>query len=165
MRNNTPFKVLIDILFYCNVFVVIGMALSLSMGGMTTKTGSMNMASWNTESWMDVVVSVFIYFLFITGLFYLRKVARNILNNNQFTSTMATNLYRSGMLFTLTGILSLFLSFFLWVSHLLRNELKIELDYEVMVPFFLMIIGAFFIIQSKIILEAKGIKEDNELTI
>lgn len=69
------------------------------------------------------------------------------------------------MHFLCTGILSFLLMILLWIAKLYNGKLELTYDLNFMIPLFLMIIGLFFMIQSRTLVLAKNFKEENELTV
>lgn len=62
---------------------------------------------------------------------------------------MTNDLRKTGTYFLLTGATFIAQSFFIWLTKLLAGTMKIQFDIEMIIPFFLVIVGVFFIIQSK----------------
>ena len=139
--------------------------LILPFGIVNINQANISVEEWSFFNWIIVIVSLTTYIIFLIGLYYLRKMARFLLSNKYFSDLIINNLKKSGTHFLLTGILSLFLIILLWISKLYDGKLELVYDINFMIPLFLMIIGMFFIIQSKTLLLAKSIKEENELTV
>ncbi len=64
-----------------------------------------------------------------------------------------------------TGIISFILFVVIWISKLAGGKFELIYDNNLLIPLFLTIIGMFFIIQSNALDLAKGLKDENELTV
>ena len=165
MKKTILFKTLVDILYFLHFIGLLGIILILPFGIVNINQANISVEEWSFFNWIIVIISLTTYIIFLRGLYYLRKMARFLLSNKYFSDLIINNLKKSGTHFLLTGILSLFLIILLWISKLYDGKLELVYDINFMIPLFLMIIGMFFIIQSKTLLLAKNIKEENELTV
>lgn len=165
MTKTILFKTLVDILYFLHFIGLLGIILILPFGIVNINQANISVEEWSFLNWIIVIVSLTTYIIFLIGLYYLRKMARFLLSNKYFSDFTISNLKKSGTHFLLTGILSLFLIILLWIGKLYDGKLELVYDINFMIPLFLMIIGMFFIIQSKTLLLAKNIKEENELTV
>ena len=165
MKKTILFKTLVDILYFLHFIGLLGIILILPFGIVNINQANISVEEWSFFNWIIVIVSLTTYIIFLIGLYYLRKMARFLLSNKYFSDLIINNLKKSGTHFLLTGVLSLFLIILLWINKLYDGKLELVYDINFMIPLFLMIIGMFFIIQSKTLLLAKSIKEENELTV
>ncbi len=119
--------------------------------------------------WIVFIISVSTYIIFLRGINYLRISAKFLLSRKPFSEEITSNLKKSGKHFLITGILALFLIIFIVFDSSLYAKLLLSIDligYLFLVaPLFLMIIGMFLLIQSEMLLIAKNLKSENELTI
>ena len=125
----------------------------------------MKIEDLNVFYWLLATFSLIAYIIFLRGLYYLRIVARFLLSNEYFSGKTITNLKNSGNHFLITGIISFGLLAAFSLNTLTDGSLNINYDANFMIPFFLAIIGMFFIIQANTLALARKIKEENELTI
>ena len=165
MKKTILFKTLVDILYFLHFIGLLGIILILPFGIVNINQANISVEDWSFFNWIIVIISLTTYIIFLGGLYYLRKMARFLLSNKHFSNLIISNLKKSGTHFLLTGVLSLFLIILLWINKLYDGKLELVYDINFMIPLFLMIIGMFFIIQSKTLLLAKNIKEENELTV
>jgi len=158
MKNSSLFKSLIDILFFLHVLGLFAILLRFPLGVIDVA----NMEPLNLWEWIILTISCLIYFIFLRGLFFLRKIAREFLLNKMFTKSVANSMKISGNQFTYAGIISLliFLSKRLFDFNFESIPQSVSIT-----PIFLIIVGLFFTIQSKILLKAISIKDENDLTI
>ncbi|HBY67602.1 MAG TPA: hypothetical protein DEG69_07540 [Flavobacteriaceae bacterium] len=105
------------------------------------------------------------YIIFLLGLYYLKKTAKHVLNNNFLKTPVIENLKRSGNMLTIAGIFLMVTYTVFWLSTLSLGTIKLTYGTNIMIPLFLIIIGLFFILQSNALFKAKSIKEENDLTI
>ena len=165
MKKTILFKTLVDILYFLHFIGLLGIILILPFGIVNINQANISVEDWSFFNWIIVIISLTTYIIFLRGLYYLRKMARFLLSNKYFSNLIISNSKKSGTHFLLTGVLSLFLIILLWINKLYDGKLELVYDINFMIPLFLMIIGMFFIIQSKTLLLAKNIKEENELTV
>lgn len=157
MKNAVLFKSLIDIFFFIHVIGFIAIVAKFSI------TFSVkNIDNPQIEDWIIFVFNVLIYLLFLRGLFFLRKTARLFLKQNQFMISTVECIKKSGNQFVVAGIL--YVLVFL-LSKLLNLQLKPIYDIFSITPIFIIIVGLFFIIQSKVIHQAISFKNENDLMV
>lgn len=165
MRRNVLFKRLVDILYYLHFIGLLNLIIVLPFGVVFINQVDMNVMDWSIFYWFILIISLGAYIIFLRGLYYLRKVAKTLLSNNYFSGKISLNLKKSGRHFLIAGIILFCLSTVIWINLLSGNQIKLIHDTNLLVPFFLMIIGMFFIIQSDSLFLAKNIKEENDLTV
>lgn len=120
--------------------------------------------------WIITIISLLTYSIFLRGLNYLRKTAKFLLSRKPFSETITKNLKNSGKHFLLTGAFAFLL---IILIPFFNNKYQYEVVSDInlisflyfITPLFLMITGMFFLIQSKMLLMAKKIENENELTI
>ena len=158
MKNSLLFKSLIDILFVLHVLGLFAILLRFPLGVVDV----VNMEPLNLWKWIILTISCLIYLIFLRGLFFLRKIAREFLLNKMFTESVAISMKKSGSQFTYAGIISLLI---------FLSKRLFDLNFEFIpqsvsiTPIFLIIVGLFLTIQSKILLKTISIKNENDLTI
>lgn len=158
MKNSLLFKSLIDILFFLHVLGLFAIVLWFPLGIFE----GVNIEPLHPWEWIILTIYCILYLIFLRGLFFLRKVARELLQNKIFTKHAAYSTMISGYHFIFVGILFLLL---------ILSEKLFQLNFESfpksfsITPIFLIIVGLFFTIQSEILLKAIEIKGENDLTI
>lgn len=165
MRKIMFFKKLVDILYYLHFLGLLAIIFILPFGIANINQIDVSVENWTFLYWGIPILSLIAYIIFLRGLYYLRKVARFLLANNYFSDIIINNLRRSGNHFLLTGILLLSLIVIVGLNKLFNGRLELTYDTNLIIPLFIMIIGLFFIIQSKTLFLAKNFKEENELTV
>lgn len=165
MKKAILFKTLVDILYILHFIGLIGIIFIIPFGTVNINQVNMSVEDWSLFYWSIFIVSLFAYIIFLRGLYFLRKMARFLLTNKYFSDNTIENLKKSGNNFLYTGIISFALIVVLWISKLTGGKFELIYDNNLLIPLFLSIIGMFFIIQSNALNLAKGIKEENELTV
>ena len=165
MKKAILFKTLVDILYILHFIGLIGIIFIIPFGTVNINQINMSVEDWSLFYWSIFIVSLFAYIIFLRGLYFLRKMARFLLTNKYFSDDTIVNLKKSGNKFLYTGIISFALIVVLWISKLNGGKFELIYDNNLLIPLFLSIIGMFFIIQSNALNLAKGIKEENELTV
>ena len=104
--------------------------------------------------------------MFVIGVYYLRRVARNMLNTKQKLSlNTSSNLKKTGLYFVYSGLIYFIAILIKYGYELYVGELELSYDYTEINFLFLIIVGLFFIIQSNTIDLARKVKVENDLTI
>lgn len=165
MKKVILFKTLVDILYILHFIGLIGVLFIIPFGTINSNQINMSVDDWSLFYWSIFIVSLFAYIIFLRGLYFLRKMARFLLMNKYFSDDTIETLKKSGTHFLYTGIISFALIVVLWISKLTRGKFELIYDNNLLIPLFLTLIGMFFIIQSNALNLAKGIKEENELTV
>ncbi len=164
MKQNILFKTLVDILFIFQSVGIIGIIFIMPFGVAKINMMDFPVEDWTWIHWVIVIVSLIGYIIFVVGLYHLRKVARHLLSNKYFDLKVVTHLKKSGNYFVASGIFSFVVFLAVWIVKLTMSHISLY-DSDVMLSFFLIMVGLFFIIQSEVILNAKNFKDDSELTI
>ena len=165
MKKAILFKTLVNILYILHFIGLTGIIFIVPFGTVNINQVNINIEDWNLFYWLISIVSLIAYIVFLRGLYYLRKMARFLLSNKYFSDSIIQNLKKSGNHFLCTGIISFTLLVAMWISKLSGGKFELIYDNNLLIPLFLTIIGMFFIIQSNVLSIAKGIKEENELTV
>ena len=165
MKNTALFKTLVDILYVLHFIGLVGIVFILPLGILNQEQDVVNSEQWTGFYWVLLCIGLIAYIIFLRGLFYLRKMAVSLSLGSSFSERIISNLKKSGKHFLYTGIMAFGLMILLWLTRLGLGKLSFGYNANLLIPFFLMIIGSFFIIQSNTLSEAKQIKEENELTI
>jgi len=159
------FKTLVDILYSLHFLGLIGIVVLLFFGFANINQLDTDLDNGSILFWIISFISLITYLIFLRGLYFLRMIAKFLLSKNYFSPLIISNLRKSGTHFLFTGILSFFVILLLWIGKLMEGKFELGYDTSLIIPFFLMIIGLFFMIQSKTLLLAKNIKDENDLTV
>jgi len=165
MKKTFILKTLIDILYFLHILGLSAILYKLPFGIDNINQGNLNIEEWSILHWNNLLFSIFSYIAFLIGLFYLRKLARFLLSKKHFTDAIIISLKKCGIFFMSSGIIHILLFSILWFAKLCNGKFELSYNTNSMFPLFLIIIGLFFTIQSKTLLLAKGIKEENDLTV
>lgn len=160
--NKELFKTLIEILF---LLLLLGVGVIMLILPFMAGAAVDGLKGFSVFGGIAAVIAIACVFLFLRGLFYLRKVAKHLLANQYFSIPIVNSLRKSGKDFLWTGLLSLGVMGVLWIGNVTEGELVFGLDINMMASLFLMIVGLFFIIQSNALAFAKDIKAENDLTV
>lgn len=164
MKKNFIFKTLIDVLFIFQGFGILGAFIIMPFGITKINQVNLDVDKWSVKFWILLAFGIITYFMFMSGLFYLRKVGRYLLSKRYFTINIISNLKRSGVFLVYSGVFGLIGVIMTWIIKSETNYSTIY-DTDIALPFFIGIVGLFFIIQSEVLLSAKNFKDENELTI
>jgi len=164
MKQNILFKTLIDLLLFLQCFGLLVITLVLP-NNMTIGNTKISLEEWNFTQCVIFTLSCISYLIFLIALYYLRKLARNYLSNQIFSNIISANLKRSGNYFILYGLFSIIAIIIQCIQHLTGHEFSYTYDLNSQLTLFTIIIGVFFIIQSKVLSTAKSLQEENDLTV
>lgn len=108
-------------------------------------------------------LNLIFYIVFIYGLFKLRSVAKLFLNNTFYDSELGKNSALSGKSFVLAGV-------FWWLFDGLStihfdHNLSIGVSDKTFIYLFIIVIGMFLMLTSKLFDNALELKSENDLTI
>lgn len=161
MKNSFLFKSLIDIFFFLHVIGLIAILMRIPMGFIAAE----NIEPLQLDGWIILIFKCIIAFIFLRGLFFLRKIARVFLLKNTFTKNVANYMKITGNHFTYAGLISVLI---------ILSEKFFNLNFDPVLPIpksfsinpiFLIIVGLFFTIQSQTLRKAIKIKDENDLMV
>lgn len=164
-------KILIDTLFIILCLGILGFFFILPFEIFTTKIADVEFQGYEGYStlpflyWMVIGLSILTYILFLIGLNYLRKTANHLISTSFYTINITKNLKRSGVFFIISAIIMALAYVLVWGIDVSKGDIRLVLGTNVMIPLFLCIVGFFFILQSKVLDQARLFKEDSNLTI
>jgi hypothetical protein len=164
MKNAQNFKTLVDIFFALLFVGVVGVMISLPFAHVEINSNEIDPSSMTWIQVISLVMALFATILFIRGSFYFRQVARFLLENRMFTNDMAISLSKAGQQYVYAGLIYIVLMLFLGLTKMVQGTVHIDLG-ALLPPFFLCVVGLFFKLQSQVLLQAKALKEENQLTI
>lgn len=158
MKNAVLFKTLIDIFFFIHVLGIIAFLFKIPFGFFDVENMEVN----RFRDWTILGINSFVYFIFLRGLFFLRKLARILLAVNHLSKPLVKYMKKCGNMFLFAGIFSVLL--FLTGKFLNVIYEPVYSSFSI-TPIFLMIIGLFFVIQSRTLSHALIIKNENDLMV
>lgn len=164
-------KNLIDILFVLLCLGFMGFIFVLPFEVFSTKVISVEIKTYDdflnlpVFYWVGIVLSIITYILFLIGLNYLRKTTNRIIRDSFYEIEIIHNLKRSGLFFILSAIVLSTTYLIVWILEAYSGSIKLILGTNVIIPLFLCIVGLFFILQSKVLDQARLFKEDIDLTV
>lgn len=165
MKRNILFKTLIDILFIIHCLGAMAFVFMAPVGIIGINISKIEVNEWQFVHWFILCTSFVSYVIFLIALFYLKKAARLILNNNFFSTKVAKYLRKSGRYFLAVSILIFLMFVSSWINKFAYGKLEFIYNSNAVVMLLLAVIGLFFIIQSEVLVTAKQFKEENDLTI
>ena len=137
---------------------VIGVTPSITINGHEIGHNDLTVAHY-----IFMGLNLIFYGVFIFGLFKLRVVAKLILQNDIYNPSLSINSELAGKDFVLTGT---FWWLFDGLSNLhFNNKLSIGVSDKTFVYLFIICIGLFLMLTSKLITNAIQLKAENDLTI
>jgi len=165
MKRNILFKTLIDILFFLQCFGLLGAIFVLPSNIGTISQANILVEDWNMTHWTIFILSTVGYLLFLTAIYFLRKMARNYLSNKPFSIGITQYLKKSGQYFILYGVITICIIIIQFMEKLFNSRIEFTYDISIQMPVLSLIIGLFFTIQSNTLINAKKLKEENDLTV
>ena len=132
MKKTILFKTLVDILFVLHIVGLFGILLILPFGVFNFNEVDIGITNFSIFYWLIILAGFSAYIIFLRGLYFLRKIARNLLSNKHFSLAVINNLKKSGTHFLLTGILSIGILILLWFSKLFHGKLEFGYDINLM---------------------------------
>ncbi len=164
-------KFLIDFLFIVLCLGILGFIFILPFGVFTTKIADIEFQGldgyWNLPVlyWIGIGLSILTYILFLIGINYLRKTANQFISKSFYSIKTSKDLRFSGVFLVLSALILTLTYLMFWLMDVSGGSVKLILGTDVMIPLFLCIVGFFFILQSKVLEQARLFKEDSNLTI
>ncbi|WP_350289789.1 DUF2975 domain-containing protein [uncultured Croceitalea sp.] len=180
MKTERKLKILIDLFFY-------GLVLAFLVDLIRSYfwyTEYKELINYQTIEKVSPISSTFIVLLiiftfiigllFILGVHNLRKALLPIMEGNYFSQTVTSNFRKAGRIFFTLGSIIVLIKYVLPLISLVltinnpaltKNTSHINLDPNTDSPFFLIIIGLFFILVSKLFIKSRELKKENDLTI
>ncbi len=158
MKNSVLFKSLIDIFFLLHVIGFIAILFKIPVGFIDVK----NIEPPLLGDWTILAINILVYFIFLRGLFFLRKMARIFLSQNHLSGSAVNYMKTCGNQFIYAGLISILT---VLTDKLLNLNIEPVFKSLSITPIFLMIVGLFFVIQSKTFSQAIRIKNENDLMV
>jgi len=123
----------------------------------------LSLADLTTAHYIFMGLNLIIYFVFIYGLFKLRKVAKLFLYESFYNTGLVINSALSGKSFVLAGV-------FWWLFDGLSSvhfdqQFSIGVGEKTFVYLFIIVVGLFLMLTSKLYEQAIELKNENDLTI
>ena len=165
MKTNKFFKILIDGLFASQLIFILGVFFNIPNGVLKINMHNSPVETWELIYWLIFFFSIISYIFFIIALFQLRKIAKHLLKKNYFTALIINSLKKSGKAFVYSGIFSFSIVVISFFRRLIDKTFQLTFDSDLIICLFITTIGLFLIIQSKAMLSAKELQQENDLTI
>jgi hypothetical protein len=163
----TLFSTLNALIFVIILAITIGFLITiLSVSGVISEPTFKNDISFSDLGWthyLFMALNLIVYSVFIYGLFRLRIVSKLFLNNTFYNSELGKNSNLAGKCFILSGV-------FWWLidglsSIHFNNEFSIGVSEKTFIYLFIIVIGLFFMLTSRLFDRALELKNENDLTI
>lgn len=166
MKSEKLFKILIDAIFILQL-LGISSAIFIIPSGAIIKINMQNqpVEEWSLFHWLILVISFLAYIIFVVGIFYLKKISKGLVDRKYFTILMIKNLQKVGKMFIVSGSFMIGIFLIQFISNLTNKTIRLIYNTELLFSVFIVAIGLFFLIQSKILEVGKNLKQENELTI
>lgn len=172
-------KIIITIFYYALIFVAVYFLLfSINLFypikgfphifvGMGATYKNLLLSNWSY--YIVPLMNLVNYLLFIVGVFYLKKCVKFLESNNVFSKDITNNLSKAAYIFSFIGassiliyLLFIFLIQNIPVQLLSVNNIGNSANFK---SAFILIIGLFLLLISKILERANQLKQENDLTI
>lgn len=101
--------------------------------------------------------------LFVWSVYRLKKTTRKLVNQKYFDPQVITNFKQAGTGFLIVGLVSIIGK--VLANFLIHSWVGISIDPYPNSEFFMIIIGLFFMLFSKILKRGKELAEENDLTV
>ena len=170
MKNLSTLGTLIKYFYYgLNLFFYVACAggIALFFSGKTIETygcegiETLNFAAWGTI--LYTICCLGLFYLFIQAIRHLKQTVPFLLKGVGFSDPVSNGFKDGGKFLVFTGIGLVILQF---VGPLVfLSELQISFDSVFLTATFLVIMGLFFMFFGEAFLQAKSLKEENELTV
>lgn len=163
-------KTLLDVIFW---FTLIGLILKILFTGFYFFTDipvNLNMNNYEITQFNFVfAVGLFLKLLisaaFIYAVYVMRKVVRSFFKRKLFTPLQIGGLKIIGQLLIFTVVTEIILEIFLRMMFEKKIQVGGEFDSSFNSIWFILAIGLFFILLSKAFSYARGLQQENELTV
>lgn len=117
-------------------------------------------SNWSVKVLFLVVI--FLQILFTIGFYHLKEITQQFVKEKFFSVSIIKHLKKAGIIFTTIGLITLILRVLNWIFDSTVISIWNGID---MIYLFILFIGLFFILISRVLLEMKKIKQENDLTI
>lgn len=162
-KNINILYVALQILF---VLAIIGVAIGITKGDVFNINNSETTSAYNFRSWKFLVIlfSYFIiYYFFIKAVSYLKYIIPFLKKGFSFSEPVALKLNQAGKLLIYIGNGLAVIS--IATPLLLKSKFEIDIIDTVLTPLFVVILGLFLNYFGHAFLQAKGLQNENDLTI
>ena len=167
---NTPrslYFILNTMIFLVALSIVIGIAIAfLSTSGVVPinfNGKEITIDELTAGHYTFMGLNVIVYFVFTYGLYRLSQTAKLVMNNNIYNQELSRNCDLAGKSFVLSGTFWWFFDGF--SSFVLEQVISIGVSEKTFIYLFIIAIGMFLMLTSKLFHNANELKRDNELTI
>lgn len=167
MRKIKILKAIIDFLWIIStplillIFAFSAMVFFVDLSALNVKINSVAFNDNNILTKILFSISSLNYLLIIAALYYFRNTLSFFIKSKIFDDYVIKSFYKIGNLLSISGIISLIISF---IGNLYFKQ-KITLELGINQHAVIICLGLFFMILSEIFKIAKNTKQENELTI
>jgi len=165
MKQGFLYKTILDILFIALCAGGIGLFFNIPHMISLIKMEQSFAQDWSFLAWAYLIFKIGSWFVFLLGIYQLKKGARPLLNNQFFSQNVFKRLKKSGVLLIWSSVLN-FMGIGIYFFQIYEQQIS---DYtqeeDILFPLFTLTIGIFFMIQSNALKIASGLKSENDLTI
>ncbi|APG66055.1 hypothetical protein LPB136_12050 [Tenacibaculum todarodis] len=166
MKAEKLFKTLVDSIFILQIVGFLTLIVAIPTMYLTSiNFENVSVIKWPFLLWILAFIYVFSYVLFIVGVFYLKKLSKELLKEKYFSNYVIQNSIRTGKMFIVSGCLMILVFLIQFVSRLTNYSLRLAYSTEFIFALFIIAIGLFFLIQGKILNKGNQLKQENDLTI
>lgn len=162
-------KTILDILFFLLIVTYSGMIIYLIFQTLTDlpldlSINGNEITELSPAIIFILIIKILISAIFIYIIFLMRKVIRSFFKRKLFTPLQITSLNLIGQLIIIFSLTEVLTDFFL---GLILNKARISVGIENSFDsiWFTLALGLFFILLSKSFRYAKGLQEENDLTV
>ncbi len=171
MKTNMLLKNLIDVLFILMFPGILGFLIILPFGMFNNTIGNVSPESavdfMNLPAfyWVGVGVAMLTYGFLLSALWFLKKSSRHCMDNNLLKEAVSSNLNKSGLFFIITAVGAMGSYMAIWIASFDDSGVSLQYGSNLFIPLFLAIIGLFFKMIANTLINARFLKEENDLTI
>ena len=165
MKNSFLLKSLVDILYIILFMGLGGMILLIPFVMFHLDGEIITLKDFSSGNWISFSLKILTYLILLRGLYFLRKVLRSFLSEQIFNWDVVKHLMKSGWHLFYSGILYIGFVSNSWLWKINKDNLEMISTSFTIIPLLLMIIGLFFVIQSRFVKKAILYKEEIDLTV
>lgn len=166
MKSEKLFKILIDLIFVLQILGFITLIFVIpSFTFVKINMQDTSVQNWTIFHWLLLLTSFSSYVLFVFGIFYLRKFSKTLLTEKYFSIYVISNAMKIGKMFVYSGSIMILLYLIQFISRFTNGKIQLVYNTEFVFSLFIIAIGLFFLILSKILNSGVQLKQENDLTI
>lgn len=121
-------------------------------------------ASPTIKDYVKVFLSIIMTFLFVVPIYFLRKATVDLVRGHMYSEQVVTGLRWAGITIIGYKVFEVLVTFYERLAF--QGKMKLEVEFlSVDSLVFVVIIGLFFILLSKVVVHAAGLQKDVNMTI